>query len=73
MELRPVRQDEYADFAGTTMSTFHRELTDADREHYASTAELDRSLAWFDGGRIVATSGAFTRDVSVPRRGRPRS
>jgi predicted acetyltransferase len=66
MDLRPIRQDELGDFIATTMSAFHRELSDEDREHYASAAEVDRYLAWFDGGRIVATSGAFTREVTVP-------
>src|SRR3954463_6049888 len=66
MELRPVTQDELAEFVATTMSTFHYDVGDEAVEHYASTHELDRSLAWFDGGRIVATSGAFTREVAVP-------
>jgi predicted acetyltransferase len=66
MELRPIRQDELGDFIATTMSAFHRELSDEDREHYASAAEADRYLAWFDGGQIVGTTGAFTREVTVP-------
>jgi len=66
MELRPIRQDELAEFIATTMSAFHRELSDEDSEHYASAAEADRYLAWFDDGRIVATTGAFTREVTVP-------
>src|SRR4051794_3459787 len=66
MELRPARQDELAAFIATTMSTFHEDVRGEDREHYSRTAELDRSLAWFDGERIVATSGAFTREISVP-------
>ena len=66
MELRPIRQDELGDYIATTMSAFHRELSDEDREHYSSAAEADRYLAWFDGGRIVGTTGAFTREVTVP-------
>jgi predicted acetyltransferase len=66
MELRPVTPDELGEFVSATMSTFHRDLTDDDREHYTSTVEPERSLAWFDDGRIVATSGVFTREVTVP-------
>src|SRR3954452_22646920 len=66
MELRPVTQDELPSFVATTMSTFHHDVGDEAIEHYASTHEVGRSLAWFDGGRIVATTGAFTREVTVP-------
>src|SRR4051812_39294954 len=66
MELRPIRQEELAEFIATTMSSFHRDISDEDRDHYASVYEPDRYVAWFDGGRIVATTGAFTREVTVP-------
>jgi predicted acetyltransferase len=66
MELRPATADEYEDFSVATLSAFHRELTDEDRARYRRIDEPERSLAWFDDGRIVATTGAFTRTITVP-------
>jgi predicted acetyltransferase len=66
MELRPATRDEFEDFSRTTLRAFHRELTDDDRARYPRIDEPERSLAWFDDGRIVATTGAFTRVLSVP-------
>jgi predicted acetyltransferase len=48
------------------LSAFHREFTDADRARYAHIDEPERLLAWFDDGRIVATTAAFTRTLTVP-------
>jgi predicted acetyltransferase len=66
MELRPATREEYEEFSVAAMTAFHRVLTDEDRERYARIDEPDRSLAWFDDGRIVATTAAFSRTISVP-------
>jgi predicted acetyltransferase len=66
MELRPASREEFDDFSRAAMAAFHRELTDDQRERYARIDEPERSLAWFDDGRIVATTGAFTRRLTVP-------
>jgi predicted acetyltransferase len=66
MELRPASREEFDDFSRAAMSAFHREYTDVDRERYERIDEPDRSLAWFDDGRIVATTMAFTRQLTVP-------
>src|SRR3954462_14742995 len=66
MELRPVTRVEFDEFHRATMSAFHQQLTDADREGYARVDEPERSLAWFDGGRIVATTGAYSRELTIP-------
>src|SRR3954452_19054407 len=66
MELRPATREEFDDFNRATMSAFHQQLTDADRERFTRIDEPERSLAWFDGGRIVATTGAYTRELTVP-------
>jgi predicted acetyltransferase len=68
MELRPATHEEFEAFSAAAMSAFHREYTDADRERYQQIDEPDRSLAWFDDGRIVATTMAFTRRITVPGR-----
>ena len=66
MELRPATREEFDDFGRAALSAFHQELNDADRERYARIDEPERSLAWFDDGRIVATTGAYTRELTVP-------
>jgi predicted acetyltransferase len=66
MELRPARLDEFEEFSRAAMRAFHRELTGEDHRRYQRIDEPERSLAWFDEGRIVATTGAFTRELTVP-------
>jgi predicted acetyltransferase len=66
MELRPATREEFDDFNRAVLSAFHQELNDADRERYERIDEPERSLAWFDDGRIVATTGAYTRELTVP-------
>ena len=66
MELRPATREEMDDFGRAVMSAFHRELTDEDRRHYERIDEPERSLAWFDDGRIVAGTSIYTRQVTVP-------
>src|SRR4051812_37276522 len=66
MELRPARREEFDEFGRAAMSAFHRDLTDADREHYERIDEPERSLAWFDGDRIVATAAVYPRELTVP-------
>jgi hypothetical protein len=66
MELRPATRDESDDFSVAVLSAFHREFTDSDRARYERIDEPERLLAWFDDGRIVATTAAFTRTLTVP-------
>src|ERR687895_180104 len=66
MELRPATREEFGEFSRAALSAFHRELSDEDRERYERIDEPERSLAWFYDGRIVATTGAFTRELTVP-------
>ncbi len=66
MELRPASREEFEEFSVSALWAFHRVYTDHDRERYARIDEPERSLAWFDEGRIVATTSAFTRSLTVP-------
>jgi len=66
MELRPAREDEFDAFSAAVLTAFHEELTDDERKRYMKIHEPARSLAWYDDGRIVATSSLFTRDITVP-------
>jgi len=66
MELRPATREEFDDYSRAALSAFHQERTETDRRRFEPIDEPERSLAWFDRGRIVATSGAFTRELTVP-------
>lgn len=66
MELRAATREEFDDFSRAALWAFHREFTDTDRKRYERIDEPERSLAWFDDGRIVATTSAFTRELTVP-------
>lgn len=66
MELRPAAREEFGEFSRAVLSAFHTELTDEARARYARIDEPERSLAWYDDGRIVATASAFTRVLTVP-------
>jgi predicted acetyltransferase len=66
MELRPATAEEFDDFGRAVMAAFHGELTEEDSRHYRRIDEPERSLAWFDDGRIVAGTGIYSRHVTVP-------
>ena len=71
MELRPATRAEFEEYGRAVLRAFHRELGDDDRGRYARVFEPERSLGWFDAGRIVATTGAFTRELTVPGGAQP--
>ena len=66
MELRPATREEFDDFDHAVLAAFHREVTEEDRRAFALTDEPERSLAWFDDGRIVAGTSIYSRQVTVP-------
>ena len=66
MEMRPATREEFDDFGRAVLAAFHRELTEEDSRHYARIDEPERSLAWFDDGRIVAGTSIYSRHVTVP-------
>jgi predicted acetyltransferase len=66
MQMRPATREEFDDFDHAVLAAFHREVTEEDRRAFALTDEPERSLAWFDDGRIVAGTSVYTRHVTVP-------
>ncbi len=64
--MRPISVEEWPGFVRTLMHAFHedphQDVADAERKIF----EPDRSLAVFDAGQVVATSGAFGRELSIP-------
>ena len=66
MEMRPATRDEFDDFDHAVLAAFHREVTEEDRRALRAHRRAERSLAWFDDGRIVAGTSIYTRHVTVP-------
>ncbi len=66
IEIRPVSSDEFETFlrAGETAFGIHAQTDDI--ESWRLVFEPARSLAAFDGGRIIGTAGAFSLTLTVP-------
>jgi predicted acetyltransferase len=66
MDLRPPTAEERDAFDRAAMWAFHRDVSEEDLQRWRRIDELDRQLAWFDDGRIVATTLAYSRVLTVP-------
>lgn len=64
--LRPIAPEQFRDFAATAERAFGEDLHDDEVERDLNVFEFERSLAAFDGNRIVATAGAFSLELTVP-------
>jgi predicted acetyltransferase len=65
-QLRPVRPEEWRAWRGAMSAAFGEELAGPYLDEPSPVAELDRSLGLWEGDRIVATSGIYTRVLTVP-------
>lgn len=66
LELRSITDDEFPDWTRTTDRAFGMHVEDDVVEAYRPITEIDRTVAVFDRGQIVATAGAFTFELTVP-------
>lgn len=66
LEVRAVTGDEYEAFATAVETAFGSEAREEDTAHWRRITELDRTLAVFDDGRIVATGTADSMALTVP-------
>ncbi|MGY1836385.1 GNAT family N-acetyltransferase [Blastococcus sp. SYSU DS0510] len=64
--LRPVTLDEWPAFAHAMHDVFAEEAPPSFAEKPSSVAELERSLSMWDGDRVVATAGIYSRTLAVP-------
>lgn len=64
--LRPVTPDEWPAFAHAMHDVFAEEAPASFAERPSSVAELDRSLSMWEGDRVVATAGIYSRTLAVP-------
>ena len=65
-QLRPATPDEWSGWLTTMVGAFGETPTGPYLDTPPPTAELDRSLGLWDDGRLVATSGIYSRTLSVP-------
>ncbi len=63
--LRPVTTEEWPPFARALFDAFAEEVPTG-WEKAPAVAELDRSLSLWDGDRVVATSGVYSKELTVP-------
>ncbi|MDP8955708.1 MAG: GNAT family N-acetyltransferase [Actinomycetota bacterium] len=66
LEIRPVTSDEFETFLRANETAFGVHAQPDDIESGRLVFEPARSVAAFDGGRIVGTAGAFSLMLTVP-------
>lgn len=67
LELRPVTEDEFEELVRVDHAAFGGGPPDADRlADLRKALEPDRTRAVFEGGRLVAASGALSLELTVP-------
>jgi predicted acetyltransferase len=66
LEMRSIGADEWPDFGRQVSLAFHEAPTPGERERWAASFEYPRSLAVFDGDRIVATAAAESNELTLP-------
>lgn len=64
--LRPATDEEWPAFSRAMFTVFGEQPPASYVDSVPPYAELDRSLGLWDGGRVVATSGLYSRELSVP-------
>jgi predicted acetyltransferase len=65
-QLRPITAEEWPQFTAAMSTTFGEAPSGPYQETPSPIAELDRSLALFDGDRVAATSGVYSLEMTVP-------
>ncbi|WP_029429484.1 GNAT family N-acetyltransferase [Blastococcus sp. URHD0036] len=64
--LRPITAEEWPAFARAMLSAFGEEASESWLAAPHGLAELDRSLSLWEGDRVAATAGIYTRELTVP-------
>ena len=66
LELRAITDDEYDDWHRAIALGFSDHPNDKLAAAWRRVTELDRTIAVFDGGEIVANAGAFSFELTIP-------
>ncbi|MGY1637593.1 GNAT family N-acetyltransferase [Geodermatophilus sp. SYSU D00742] len=64
--LRPATPEEWPAFSRAMLHVFGEDPSGSFVESVPPHAELDRSLGLWDGERVVATAGIYSRELTVP-------
>lgn len=64
--LRPATAEEWPAFGRAMAAGFGNDPADEWLAAPHATAEMDRSLSLWDGGRVAATAGIYSRELTVP-------
>ncbi|TFV57755.1 GNAT family N-acetyltransferase [Geodermatophilus sp. DF01-2] len=65
-QLRPATPEEWPAFGRALFTVFGEEPSASFVDAVPAHAELDRSLGLWEGDRVVATSGVYSRELTVP-------
>jgi predicted acetyltransferase len=65
-QLRPITTEEWPEFFRAMHEVFAEETPGPFAERPTPIAELDRSLSLWDGERVAATAGIYSRTMTVP-------
>ncbi len=65
-QIRPIREDELDEAIAVVESAFGEVVTPEEVQNERRVAELDRYLAAFDDGRMIAGAAAYSLRLSVP-------
>ena len=66
LEIRPIEEEEYEAWIRAVVVGFGEHISEADVSQARKGLELDRSLAVFDGGKIIAGAHAYSFEMTVP-------
>jgi predicted acetyltransferase len=66
IEIRPVTAEQWAEFGQVIGVAFGESASDEEIADHQRGFELDRSMAAFDGDRIVGTGGADSLELTLP-------
>jgi predicted acetyltransferase len=65
-DLRPVTEEEWPAYVRAVEMAFGTSPADDDVVEWRTVTELDRTLAAFEGDRIIGNAGAFSLELTVP-------
>jgi predicted acetyltransferase len=65
-QLRPITAEEWPQYYRALHDVFLEEMSGPFQDRPTPVAELDRSLSLWEGERVVATAGVYSRTMTVP-------
>jgi predicted acetyltransferase len=66
LDIRPITPDQGGQFSDVMATAFGETFTPEELADHDRWFEYDRSIAAFDGDRIVGTGGAYSMDLTLP-------